>query len=49
MPKAFDECERRGGRIRTIVPNEDEYFRVCYPKGTKGPPIKGETHKKKGK
>jgi len=43
MPKAFEECVKRGGRVRTIKPRPDVYIRVCYPKGG-GRPIAGEVH-----
>jgi len=43
-PKAFDDCQKAGGRIRTIKPNAKTYLRICYPKGG-GPPVKGEVKK----
>jgi len=44
MPKAFKECVRKGGRVRTIKPNERTYMRVCF-KGGKS--YAGETKKVK--
>lgn len=46
MPKAFDDCRRESGRIRTMTPNDSQYFRICFPPGG-GPAVKGETKTKK--
>ena len=48
MPRAFDECVKNGGRVRTIKPSPNKYLHVCYPKGG-GPPVSGEVKKVKGK
>jgi hypothetical protein len=52
MPKAFDDCRRQGGKIRTKKLSEDSYMRVCIrPRGAKGPhggrTVGGEIRKKK--
>lgn len=37
MPKAFNDCRKSGGKIRTIKPKPDRTMRVCIrPKGQKG-------------
>lgn len=33
MPKAFDECVRRGGRVRTKSLPKGKYMRVCSKGG----------------
>lgn len=33
MPKAFDNCRRAGGRIRTEVLDKRRYRHVCYNGG----------------
>lgn len=50
MPAGFDDCRKRGGRIRTIVgPRDnprltaDEFMRVCFKDGQMFP---GEKHTK---
>ena len=30
MPKAFLNCVKRGGRVRTIKPKKGKYMHVCY-------------------
>ena len=38
MPKAFDDCAKAGGKIRTRHVNAMNYQRVCVrPEGEKGP------------
>jgi len=46
MPKGFEQCRKRGGRIRTEVLSGGRYRPVCYL-GKKRYP--GEIHKKKSK
>lgn len=49
MPKAFNECVRGGGRVKTIKPKgkgSKTYLRVCYPKGG-GKPVSGEVKESK--
>jgi len=41
MPKAFTDCVKNGGKVRTIVPEKGKYIHVCYPVGG-GPSISGE-------
>jgi hypothetical protein len=48
VPKAFDECVRKGGRVRTIKPTKGTHKPICFPKGG-GPSVAGETKKTKGK
>ncbi len=33
MPKAFEECVRRGGRVRTINPKPGKYMHICFLNG----------------
>jgi hypothetical protein len=51
MPKAFDDCRKAGGKIRTKKLSEDTYMPVCIrPKGTGprgGRTVAGEIRKKK--
>ncbi len=35
MPKAFDRCVKRGGKVRTVKPKPGTYMRVCKPSGGK--------------
>lgn len=35
MPKAFEDCVKSGGRVRTIKPSKDKYLPVCYDKSGK--------------
>lgn len=51
MPKAFEDCRKAGGRIRTISgPNkrlglkDDEFMRVCFRES--GEMVKGEKKRK---
>lgn len=39
MPSGFDNCEKKGGKIRTIVINKKKgtYMHVCYLKGKSYP------------
>ena len=30
MPVEFENCVKRGGRVRTINPNAGTYMHVCY-------------------
>lgn len=46
MPKKFDNCVARGGKVRTIKPNAGTYMRVCIPKGG-GNSVAGEVKKTK--
>lgn len=53
MPRAFDQCRKSGGKIRTITgPNkqfdleEGEYRHVCW---LNNEPHWGEKHKKESK
>ena len=45
MPKAFDACVKRGGRVRTQVVGADRYRKLCFA-GGKG--TAGHTHTRKG-
>jgi hypothetical protein len=47
VPKAFTDCVKNGGRVRTVKPNKSTHLPVCFPKGG-GPSVAGET-KKTGK
>lgn len=33
MPKAFVNCVKSGGRVRTIKPNEKTHMPVCFKDG----------------
>ena len=44
MPKAFDNCVKNGGRIKTIKPRSDVYIKVCWLNGKSYP---GEVHHNK--
>jgi hypothetical protein len=48
VPAAFENCVKKGGKVRTIVVNKKKgkYMHVCY-KGGKSYP--GEVHTKKSK
>lgn len=50
MPKAFEDCVKQGGRVRTVKPNKGTHMPVCFPKGG-GKSTAGEVKKtgKKGK
>ena len=46
MPKAFLECVRKGGKVRTIKIDKDHYMHVCWLNGKS---YAGEVKKKKKK
>lgn len=47
MPKVFDDCVAKGGKVRTISMGGGKYRHVCYgPKGSK--PALGYVKKAKG-
>ena len=33
MPKSFDNCVKRGGRVRTKKLKDGKYIRICYLNG----------------
>ena len=33
MPKGFSECQKSGGRIRTITLKGNRYMHICYKDG----------------
>lgn len=33
MPKGFEECIKKGGRVRTITPKKGTYIHICYLNG----------------
>jgi len=43
MPKAFDDCQARGGKIRTIKLKGGKYMHICIIDGKSYP---GEVHTK---
>lgn len=54
MPKEFDDCQRAGGRIRTISgPNKEhglkqgQYVHICFK--PKGGSVRGEVKSKQDK
>lgn len=56
MPKAFEKCRARGGKIRTKRIDKTHYMHVCIPAGGgKGDSVGGEVKtykrltKKRGK
>jgi len=46
MPKAFDSCRKRGGRIRTKELSGGKYMHICFIGGKS---YAGEVKKKKKK
>jgi len=44
MPKAFEDCVKRGGRVRTVRLSDSRYKHVCYIDGKS---FAGETKVKK--
>jgi len=46
MPKAFDNCRKKGGRIRTKKLSHNRYIHICYLNGKS---YAGETKKKKAR
>lgn len=46
MPKAFDDCVKAGGRVKSKRLSKIHYLPICYPKGG-GKSVAG--HKKKYK
>jgi hypothetical protein len=49
MPKAFTDCIKKGGRVRTVVPKRGVTVPVCYPPGKGTKPVAGEPRHSKGK
>lgn len=54
MPKAFEQCRRQGGKIRTVTLPGGKFMPVCIrPKGRTGPhggrTVAGEVHKRKSR
>lgn len=48
MPKAFENCVKAGGKVRTKRLSNDKYIKICIPPGGgKGDSIGGEVHTKK--
>lgn len=45
MPKEFDECVSKGGRVRTKKLKGGKYIKICFLKGKS---YAGEVHEKKG-
>ena len=33
MPKGFDSCEKRGGRVRTKKLSDNRYIHICFIDG----------------
>jgi len=48
MPKDFEDCKKRGGRIRTIKHGKNKYQHICYI-DNKSYAGEVKTKKKKGK
>lgn len=51
MPRAFENCVKKGGRVRTVTGkseehglSHDEYVKYCYLNGKS---YRGHVHKKK--
>jgi|26BtaG_2_1085354.scaffolds.fasta_scaffold00142_39 hypothetical protein len=43
MPKAFDNCRKAGGKIRTKRIDKEHYMHICIPPGGgKGDSVGGE-------
>lgn len=45
MPRAFENCVKKGGKVRTKKLKKGRYQYICYLNGEAYP---GEVHKKKG-
>ncbi len=44
MPKAFEDCRTKGGRVRTKTgANGESYLHICFPPGG-GPGVAGFVH-----
>ncbi len=48
MPKAFNECQAAGGKIRTVKPKAGTYVHVCKSPGS-STTVAGEVHHNKAK
>lgn len=46
MPKAFDNCVKKGGRVRTMLKSKGRYMHICFIGGKS---YAGEVKKKKKK
>jgi hypothetical protein len=46
MPKEFESCVSRGGRVRTKKVGKDKYMRICFIDGKS---YAGEVKQKKSK
>lgn len=46
MPKGFESCRKRGGRIRTIKLSKQRYMHICFIGGKS---FEGEVKHKKDK
>lgn len=46
MPKEFDECVRKGGRVRRKTLKDEKYVNICYRDGRV---YRGHVKRKKGK
>ena len=43
MPKAFEDCQKAGGKIRTKRIDDKHYMHICIPPGGgKGDSVAGE-------
>jgi putative hemolysin len=42
MPQAFLNCIKQGGKVITKRVNQDEYIKICYPKGGGAPVAQGK-------
>jgi len=51
MPKAFLNCVKKGGKVRTIKPNAHTFLHICYLNGKayRGEIKKNKKKKKKSK
>ena len=46
MPKAFTNCIKKGGKVRTVELGKNKYRYICI---LNGKPYAGEVHTKKSK
>lgn len=46
MPVGFQNCVKRGGRVRTIKPKKGKYLHICYLNGKS---YRGEVKKAKSR
>jgi hypothetical protein len=50
MPKDFERCVKKGGRVRTVKPKRSKFLRICFDEeGSHAGEVKTtKKHKSKG-